>query len=78
MDKINPSYYKTKTIETIEAIRSQLSTDEFRGYLKGQIWKYLSRHREKNGFEDLKKSKWYMDYLIKFEEEMGEGDIVKN
>ena len=30
------------------------------------------------GFEDLKKSKWYMDYLIKFEEEMGEGDIVKN
>ena len=45
MDKINPSYYKAKTIETIEAIRSQLSTDEFRGYLKGQIWKYLSRHR---------------------------------
>ena len=78
MDKIHPSYYKAKTIETIEAIRSQLSTDEFRGYLKGQIWKYLSRHREKNGFEDLKKSKWYMDYLIKFEEEMGEGDIVKN
>jgi hypothetical protein len=78
MDKINPSYYKAKTIETIEAIRSQLTTDEFRGYLKGQIWKYLSRHREKNGFEDLKKSKWYMDYLIKFEEEMGEGDIVKN
>ena len=39
MDKINPNYYKAKTIETIEAIRSQLSTDEFRGYLKGQVWK---------------------------------------
>tara|TARA_B100000900_G_C20352663_1_gene622979 strand:- start:6 stop:242 length:237 start_codon:yes stop_codon:yes gene_type:complete len=78
MDKINPNYYKTKTIETIEAIKSQLTTDEFRGYVKGQIWKYLSRHREKNGFEDLQKAKWYMDYLIKFEEEMGEGIIIKN
>jgi len=78
MDKINPNYYKAKTIETIEAIRSQLSTDEFRGYLKGQVWKYLSRHREKNGCEDLQKAKWYMDYLSELEREIGEGDIIKN
>tara|TARA_X000001316_G_C921171_1_gene35488 strand:+ start:914 stop:1150 length:237 start_codon:yes stop_codon:yes gene_type:complete len=78
MDKINPNYYKTKTIQTIEAIKSQLTIDEFRGYLKGQIWKYLSRHREKNGFEDLQKAKWYMDYLIKFEKDMGEGNIITN
>ena len=76
MDKINPNYYKT--IETIEAIKSQLTADEFRGYLKGQIWKYLSRHREKNGFEDLRKAKWYMDYLIQFEKEMGEGNLITN
>jgi len=78
MDKINPNYYKTKTVETIEAIKSQLTIDEFRGYLKGQIWKYLSRHREKNGFEDLQKAKWYMDYLIQFEKEMGEGNLITN
>jgi len=78
MDKINPNYYKTKTVETIEAIKSQLTIDEFRGYLKGQIWKYLSRHREKNGFEDLQKAKWYMDYLIQCEKEMGEGNLITN
>jgi|TARA_E500000318_G_scaffold607_4_gene838 hypothetical protein len=78
MDKINPNYYKNKPIETIEVIRNELTSDEFRGYLKGQVWKYLSRHRGKNGFEDLQKAKWYMDYLIKFEQEMGEGLLIKN
>ena len=78
MDKINPNYYKNKPIETIEIIRNELTSDEFRGYLKGHVWKYLSRHRGKNGFEDLQKAKWYMDYLIKFEQEMGEGVLVKN
>jgi len=63
-DKINPSYYKDKEIETIDAIESQLTKDEFIGYLKGQVWKYLARHREKNGLEDIKKAQWY---LIKLE-----------
>ena len=78
MDKIHHNYYKNKPIETIDVIRNELTSDEFRGYLKGQVWKYLSRHRGKNGLEDLQKAKWYMDYLIKFEQEMGEGALVKN
>jgi len=72
MDKINPDYYKNKAIETIEVIRNELTSDEFRGYLKGQIFKYLARHRLKNGIEDLKKAQWYMNYLVKFEQEMEE------
>ena len=72
MDKINPDYYKNKTIETIEVIRNELTSDEFRGYLKGQIFKYLARHRLKNGIEDLKKAQWYMNYLVQFENEMEE------
>jgi len=72
MDKINPDYYKNKAIETIEVIRNELTSDEFRGYLKGVILKYLSRHRLKNGIEDLKKAQWYMNYLVKFEQEMEE------
>lgn len=72
MDKINPDYYKNKSIETIEVIKNELTSEEFRGYLKGQIFKYLARHRLKNGLEDLRKAQWYMDYLVKFEEEIEE------
>ena len=64
-DKINPSYYKDKEIETIDAIESQLTKDELIGYLKGQVWKYLARHREKNGLEDIKKAQWYLTKLEK-------------
>jgi hypothetical protein len=78
MDKINPNYYKDKPIETIDVIKNELTPEEFRGYLKGQIWKYLSRHRQKNGLEDLQKAKWYMDYLVKFEQEMGEKELITN
>ncbi len=30
--------------------------------------KYLFRWKKKNGVEDLKKAKWYLDKLIKTEE----------
>ena len=65
IDKINPNYYKNKSIETIDAMESQLTRDEFVGYLKGQVWKYLSRHREKNGLEDIRKAQWYLTKLEK-------------
>ena len=36
-------------------------------FIEGNIIKYILRHREKNGIEDLKKAKHYLDLLIEFE-----------
>lgn len=64
----NPAHYTIgKGVETIESIEHQLSTDQFRGYLKGNICKYLFRYEKKNYLEDLLKAQWYMNYLIEFE-----------
>lgn len=38
------------------------------GYYEGNILKYLLRWRYKNGVEDLKKAKHYLEYLIEKEE----------
>ena len=38
-------------------------------FIEGNIIKYVMRHREKNGIEDLKKAKHYIDLLIQFEYE---------
>lgn len=38
-------------------------------FIEGNIIKYVIRHREKNGIEDLKKAKHYIDLLIQFEYE---------
>lgn len=64
-DLVNhPSHYTQGNIECIEAIEAQLSPEEFRGFLKGNILKYLWRERDKGGIESLKKAGWYLDRLI--------------
>ena len=37
-DPTNPSYYKDKDIETIDAIESQVSPIEFLGFLRCSAW----------------------------------------
>ena len=34
------------------------------GYLEGNVIKYVSRYKSKNGLEDLKKARHYLDKLI--------------
>jgi hypothetical protein len=38
------------------------------GYLEGNIVKYVSRHKDKNGLEDLHKARHYLDKLIEVEQ----------
>lgn len=34
------------------------------GFCEGNVIKYVTRHKSKNGVEDLKKAKHYIDFLI--------------
>ncbi|SVD78399.1 uncharacterized protein METZ01_LOCUS431253, partial [marine metagenome] len=40
-------------------------------YLEGNLVKYVTRYKHKNGLEDLLKAKWYLDRLIKNYNEKG-------
>lgn len=69
-DKVNhPSHYTFGSIEVVAYIRDKMSPDEFQGYCMGNILKYISRHKHKNGVEDLKKAQVYLGWLIESEEE---------
>ena len=63
-DNINPNHYIFGGIETIEYLDAKMTPEEYRGFLKGNVLKYVSREAEKNGLEDLKNAKWYLDKLI--------------
>ena len=66
-DNINhPAHYTQGTVECIDAIESSMTPEEFRGYLKGCLMKYIWRYQHKGGMEDLKKARWYLDRLIKY------------
>jgi len=62
----NPEHYASGKVECIDAIESALTPEEFRGYLKGNIMKYVWRERKKSGVESLRKAEWYQKRLIKF------------
>lgn len=61
------NHYKQFTYETWDVI-----IDWGLGYLDGNAVKYLSRWRHKNGLEDLKKARHYIDKLIEVEEAKGD------
>ena len=62
-----PVHYAAGSVECINAIEAQMTPEEFRGYLKGNVVKYLWRERKKGGKESLKKAKWYLNKLIDLE-----------
>ena len=68
-DPVNhPSHYTQGGIETLDYIKAKLTQEEFCGYLKGNIFKYVSREGLKNGVEDLKKARFYLDKLVEVKE----------
>ena len=68
-DVVNhPSHYTDGGIECIDALEAQLTTEEYRGYLKGNIAKYVWRERHKGKTESLKKAQFYLNRLILLDE----------
>ena len=66
-DNVNhPAHYQSRngleTIDIIEACVEDLTGME--AVCTGNIIKYISRWKKKNGLEDLRKAKWYLNRLI--------------
>jgi hypothetical protein len=66
MSAIEPKHYTELKISPLEYITK--NEYEFTWCIANVI-KYVSRYRRKNGVEDLKKARWYLDYQIKLLEE---------
>lgn len=56
--------YKHGDIECVDAIRACMSEEEFRGFCKGNVIKYLWRAEYKGGQEDYKKARDYLNYIL--------------
>ena len=74
-DPVNcPSHYTAGSIEFIDYIQEKLTPEEFRGYIKGNVIKYLTREQHKNGDEDIRKAQWYLNRLADTLTKDGGGD----
>ncbi len=59
----HPSHYTQGGLEVIDAIEGMDL-----GFHAGNVVKYVARYKFKNGIEDLRKARWYLDRLIQVEE----------
>lgn len=60
--QVGGNHYAKKSIQPWDYIVSNNM-----GYLAGNIIKYVSRYKDKNGIEDLKKAMHYLEKLIEVE-----------
>lgn len=65
--QIGGNHYKDCKIQPTEFIHANNIP-----FIEGNIIKYVIRHKSKNGIEDLKKARHYIDLLINFEYESKE------
>ena len=67
VDMVNhPAHYTQGGIECIDCIKSAIvGKVGIEAFCVGNAIKYLFRYEEKNGIEDVKKARWYIDRLIK-------------
>ena len=65
---VNPNHYKSKNgievIDVIEAFTDGL--DGVESYDVGNILKYITRYKKKNGLQDCRKAAWYLNHLIQY------------
>ena len=67
----NQIHYTVNGIQPIKIMKANMTKEEYRGFLEGNILKYPLRYKHKNGLEDLKKAKTYLSWLIEDIEERG-------
>lgn len=60
-DPVNhPAHYTRGGIECLDAIEAALTPQQFVGYLRGNILKYIWRCQDKNGIQDVMKAEFYL------------------
>ena len=61
--QVGGDHYSKLAIQPVEYINANKLT-----YLQGNVIKYVTRYKDKNGLQDLEKARHYIDMLIELED----------
>jgi len=62
--QVGGDHYVTKSVQPWDAMKAWMSHEEFAGFLRGNVIKYIARYKDKGGLDDLQKARHYLDKLI--------------
>jgi hypothetical protein len=62
--QIGGDHYKSKKVQPWDAMESWMSPEQFEGFLRGNVIKYIARYKDKDGLKDVQKARHYLEKLI--------------
>lgn len=69
-DNVNhPTHYANGKFECIDVMVETQGVEAVKAFCLCNAFKYLYRHNNKNGIEDIKKARWYLDKYLELAEE---------
>lgn len=68
----NPEHYTSGKYECIEVMEDVFGDTMVQDFCICNAFKYLYRYKKKNGIQDIRKAKWYIDKFIELEDKADE------
>jgi hypothetical protein len=62
--QIGGDHYRSKDIQPWTAMQSWMTAEEFEGFLRGNVIKYIARYKDKDGVKDVLKARHYLERLL--------------
>jgi hypothetical protein len=64
--QIGGDHYRSKNVQPWTAMEAWMTREEFEGYLRGNVIKYIARYKDKDGLKDVYKAQHYLSKLVEF------------
>jgi len=62
--QVGGDHYKSKKVQPWDAMECWMSPEQFEGFLRGNVIKYIARYKDKDGLRDVQKARHYLEKLI--------------
>jgi hypothetical protein len=62
--QVGGEHYRSKEIQPWTAMQSWMTAEEFEGFLRGNVIKYIARYKYKEGVKDVLKARHYLERLL--------------
>lgn len=62
--QVGGDHYASKAVQPWDAMGAWMSPEQFEGYLRGNVIKYMARYTDKDGLKDVRKAGHYLERLI--------------
>lgn len=62
--QVGGDHYRSKTVQPWTAMEAWMTPEEFEGFLRGNVIKYIARYKDKDGIKDVYKAMHYLQRLL--------------